>query len=337
MIDFDRFVEWAESRFDDVVVKDNEVKLNSIFCEDYKHHLWCNPNGGKHDRPYGVFRCWKTDTIGSLVNLVKLVDNCSFQEALEILDTGNTSLKELEQKVQNIFEKPKQEVFIELEKVVLKLPAHCYLFDDLPSINYHRSNAVKYLAGRKIRNDGLYVCTAGEYRNRIVIPYYNPQGTLIYFNSRYIGGSEKALRYMGPPKELGIGKGDVLFVPTWPPAGSKIYLTEGEFDALSLREAGFYAAACGGKNLTDAQIEIIRSYTPVLSLDADKSGDMALREMGDKLLRKGFKELYYVRPPKEFKDWNAMLQQFSPKSLALYIKGIEKVYDHFTSTQLKAN
>lgn len=332
-IDFDLFLNWAESRFDSVVVKGNEIKLNSIFCEDYKHHLWCNPSGGKNNIPYGVFHCWKTDTKGSLISLVMQVEKCSFEDALEILDSPNHSLDNLEKQVQEIFE-TKQQKFVELEKTKIELPPGTYSFDDLPSSNYCRKNAEDYLKNRKIPSGNLFICVSGQYKNRIIIPYYNKNGDLIYYNGRYVG--ESKLRYMGPPKELGIGKGDVLYVPKWPENGEKIYLTEGEFDALSLSQCGFYSAAFGGKNLSDAQTNIIRNYKPVLCLDADKAGAEALLVMGDSLLKKGFGEIYYVRASKEHKDWNSMYQNDGERVVRAYIRQNEKIYDSFLSTQLRS-
>lgn len=333
-IDFDLFLSWAEARFKDVIVKGDEIKINSIFCEDYKHHLWCNPSGGKNHLPYGVFHCWKTDIKGSLISLVMKVDNCSFEDALEILDSTNTRLEDLEKKVSEIFEKKSNQNFIEIEKTKIDFPKGTYFFDDLPSINYYRKNAEEYLGKRKISSKGLMICTEGEYKNRIIIPYYNKNGELIYYNGRYLGDNSN-LRYLGPPKSLGIGKGDVLFIPEWPADGEKIYLAEGEFDALSLRQCGYYSAAFGGKALSDAQVEILKPYIPVLCLDADKAGAEALIKMGDYLLKKGFSEVYFVRAPKEYKDWNGMLQNNSEKIVRFYISKNEKKYDFLKSIELK--
>ncbi len=63
-ISFEKFLAWAETRFGDVSVKGNEIRINSPFAEDYKKHLWANPYGGKKgaERPYGVYRLlrrWK--------------------------------------------------------------------------------------------------------------------------------------------------------------------------------------------------------------------------------------------------------------------------------------
>jgi hypothetical protein len=52
-VDFETFVSWADSRFDGIVVTGKEVKLNSIFTDDHKHHLWCCPDKG-------VYHCWKS-------------------------------------------------------------------------------------------------------------------------------------------------------------------------------------------------------------------------------------------------------------------------------------
>ncbi len=332
-IDFNLFLNWAESRFRDVVVKGNEIKLNSVFCEDQKHHLWCNPGGGKNQAPYGVFHCWKTDTKGSLISLVMKVDKCSFEDALEILDSPNHRIEDLEKQVQEIFQKKEEKKFIEINKTKIEFPPGCYFFEDLPSNNYFKKNAEEYLSKRKIKTEKLMICVSGQYKNRIIIPYYNKNGDLIYYNGRYVGDNK--LRYLGPPKELGIGKGDVLYVPEWPEEGQKIYLTEGEFDAMSLNQCGFYSAAFGGKNLSDAQIRIISSYVPVLCLDADKAGAEALPKMGDALLRMGFDEIFYVRASKEHKDWNSMYQNDGEKVLRAYIRKNENRYDQFLSLQLR--
>ena len=332
-IDFDLFVEWAESRFNDVIVKGNEIKLNSIFCEDSKHHLWCNPSGGRNNVPYGVFHCWKTDTKGSLVSLVMEVDKCSFEQALETLESTNHRLEDLEKQVHDILSKKQVVSFVEIENTKLKIPDHTYFFDDLPSSNNYKKKAEEYLNSRKISTNNLMICVGGEYRNRIIIPYYNKKGDLIYYNGRYVGDNT-SLRYLGPPKELGIGKSDVLYVPKWFENG-EIMLTEGEFDAITLFQCGMNSAAFGGKELSDAQILLLRPYEPTLCLDADIAGGNALINMGDLLLQKGFNNVSYVRAPKEHKDWNKMYELYGEKIVRAYIKQNKKHYNNFVSVELK--
>lgn len=327
-VDFDKFLHWAESRFGDVVVRGEEVLVNSIFCEDRKRHMWCNPSGGKTNCEAGVYHCWKSDRSGTLIGLVMMVDKCSYSEAVESLGAiSEGRIEDLERRVREIFEKKEIVTEEPAQQKRLELPEGCYSFSDLPSSNDTMRTAREYLRSRMIDESGLFVCTHGRYRNRVVIPYYDPSGRLFYYNGRYIGDPGKNLRYLGPPKELGIGKGDVLFVPDWPPHGDKIYVSEGEFDAMSLRKAGLYSAALGGKAMTQRQMELLSPYEIVLCLDADDAGGKATSSIASELLSSGKNEVRYVRPSLEYKDWNGLLVAKGPKILAAYVRAQEKKYD----------
>jgi DNA primase len=326
-IDFDVFVAWAESRFGDVIVSGDEVKLNSIFCEDRKHHLWCSPSGGKKRCETGVYHCWKSDEKGDLVGLVMEVDHCSYEQAVETLNaTPGGGLAELERRVNEMFFLNDSTPKAIASASALEIPQDCYLFEDLPSSNRTRSAAEEYLKTRGIPTDGLFVCTAGRYKNRIIIPYRDRAGRLIYYNGRYIGDPGTNLRYLGPPKELGIGKGDVLYSRFWPSKGDKVYIVEGEIDSMSLDLSGLKSVALGGKNLTDAQIDMLKGTKPVVCLDADDSGAQALPRMAIRLKNSGFEGIRYVRPCKEYKDWNGLFVAKGPKILSAYIRTQEKEY-----------
>lgn len=335
-VDFDSFVCWAEDRFNgDIVVANNEVKLNSVFTEDHKHHLWCNPDGGKHYREDGCYRCFYTENKGTLVGLVMLVDNCSYYEAKEILN-GNSSgnLGELEEKLEEFF-KTTQELKV-VKKPKLDLPPYAEYISELPHSSWGRKKSIAYLEDRGFSSDGFLYCQDGDYKNRIIIPYYDKEGTLIYWNTRTIGKSK--LRYMGPPKSVGIGKSDVLYVPRWPEkSGTKVYVTEGEFDALTLSICGFYSAACGGKSLSDKQLMMLKDYKVCLALDQDNAGFEALLTMGKKLISFGVK-VSFIRPPVGFKDWNAlMIALNSNKIVAGYIELHEKPFDQWEQDILEIN
>ena len=343
-IDFDKFLGWAESRFDDVVVRGDEVILNSIFCDDSKRHLWCNPSGGKTGCETGVYHCWKSDKSGSLVGLVMIVDKCPYEEALEKLGAvSEGGIEDLERRVREIFEKrDNPEIQPVSETKGLELPPDCHSFDELPSHNPTRSLAMDYLKERSLPHEGLLVCTRGRYRDRIIIPYRDRSGRLIYYNGRYIGDPGKNLRYLGPPKELGVGKGDVAFFPEWPRPGEKVYVTEGEFDAISLHKAGFMSVALGGKNMTERQHDMLKEFFPVLCFDADSAGGGATASVAASMMRNGTRGIRYVRPCSKYKDWNAFLVSEGPKIMAKYVEINEKDYDHpgigdWESTRLRMN
>jgi hypothetical protein len=326
-IDFNRFLNWAESRFDNVSVSGNEIKVNSIFCEDTKRHLYCNPTGGKKDRPYGVYRCWKSDERGSLVKLVMLVDKCTFEEALTTLGAGDVTLAQMEEDIEKFFAEKKTITELKELSKGLVLPPNTCLIESLPNDNFFRTEAELYLKNRRLPIDSLMVCTAGDFANRIVIPYYDREGNLIFFNARYIGKSKMVPKYIGATAD----KGSVLYFPKWPTDDSAVCIVEGEFDAMSVYTSGLYSCAVGGKFLTDKQTSLLTRYRPVLCLDNDDSGKKALPKMGDFLLQNGFQNIGYIRPPTDFKDWNDMLISVGKESLNNYILNFEKPYDELTS------
>lgn len=337
-IDFDAFVRWAEDRFPgEVNVKGNEVKLNSIFTDDNGHHLWCNPYGGKNSRENGCYRCFKTEERGTLIGLVMRVDSCSAEEAMELL-SGQTPIGLLELELDKFFQE-KEEISVKPENKV-SIPENSYLISEMYSNSIHRVDAESYLKKRKLPIDGLYFCTEGDYRSRIIIPYYDQDGRLVYFNARHIGKAK--LRYMGPPKSVGVGKSDVLFCKSWPSKGSKIHVTEGEFDALTLTLSGFNGFACGGKVLSDQQLAIIRNmqYKVCLCPDRDPTveataapGFKGLISMASKLIS-AFIPVSFTQTPQGFKDWNEVLIAYKTEIVHEFINRTERPYDDLTTLDL---
>jgi DNA primase len=333
-IDFDKFITWAESRFGDIKVKGHQVKINSIFTKepDYKYHLECNPYGGKKgaERPNGVYHCWKTGEKGTLVGLVMQVDHVPYEDALEILD-GNMALSEIERMIEEMYDsKPPPQILI--PQAGIDLPEETHRICELDESDLLRISAESYLLGRRLPIGDLMVCGGeDEFKNRLIIPYYDRTHRLVYFNARYLGRSKDVPKYLGPSVEIGIGKGDVVYMPDWPVAGTEVYLTEGEFDAMSLILSGLSAGAFGGKVLSENQAQLLRDYLPVLCLDNDKAGKYAIKEVGEYFLSQGFSNFSYVRPPEKYKDWNEMLVKLGPRLVKAYVLSNKKAYDDFTS------
>lgn len=326
-IDFEKFVEWAEKKFDKIVVSGREIRVNSIFAEsDTKQHLWCNPDGGKNQVPSGVYHCWKTDKSGTLVGLVMQVDKCSRQQALEILGLKAHTGRPIDQ-INFEFDDASESfgsILAQENWKTLDLPPSTFLIEKAPENWYQKAKS--YLDKRKLDTKGLYVCTGGKYFGRIIIPYYSPENKLIYFNGRTIVDDE--LRYRGPEKDLGVGKEDVLFFSYYPKPCDQVFLCEGEFDAMSLTKAGFCGVACGGKNLSDKQASMLSNYKICLALDADDAGQGAINNMLLKL--NAFcsinpqNRMSEVKPPQQYKDWNNFLCNHDTRIVQGYIQKTEK-------------
>jgi DNA primase len=321
-IEFDAFLDWANKRFSNVLIKGNEIRLNSVFAEDKGHHLWCNPSGGKKGVVFGVYHCFKTDKKGTLVNLVMDVEKCDFYTALRVLrGSARVTSKELVE----ILDLPEKN--INNKKNEIKLPEYCEKINKFSNRKIHLT-AIDYLDKRKIDFNDFYVCYDGSYNNRIIIPYFDFQKRLIYFNSRAL--HETRLRYLGPPKTIGVGKEDVLYFPEIP-KDKKIYLTEGEFDAYSLFLSGLSSAACGGKNLSDIQASVLSKFNICLCLDLDKAGTAALKSMKTKLdafnSSSEKNRITIIRPAEGYKDWNEMLIKFNKDVIKSYVEKFERPFD----------
>lgn len=332
-ISYDKFLKWATNRFgeDNIQVKGKEIRINSIFTDDSNHHLWCSPSGGKKKRKFGVFHCFKTDKKGSLIKLVQLVDSCDKEDALSTL-AGRTSIYDLEKKLEEMFAEEDRMPLVIPAPVGISLPVGCKLISELATNNWWRNKAVEYLHNRKLPIDGLYICTEDRYKARIIIPYYDRDGRLVYFNARHIGKSK--CKYLGPPKEIGVGKEDVVFMAgNWPEAGELVYLCEGEFNAITMKMAEFNAAACGGKNMSEKQALLLSDYRIVLCLDRDKAGKAGTMKMSSVITaletaKKTKDKLYYVIPPVGYNDWNEFLIKNNVEMLHYYVLKNQKPLDY---------
>lgn len=326
-IDFEKFHEWAESRFDKTIVKGSEIRINSIFTDDEKCHLWCSPSGGKNNRFFGVYHCFKTDKKGSLVNLVMQVDNCSKLEALQTLGIERYKGKPIEEI--SIDDEDPDNLIHEITFKKLALPKEALPIKFVPSSWY--ANVSKYLKSRGFANDNLYFCFGGRYHGRILIPYKWKDNIFVYYNCRSIIGQEP--KYLGPPKECGVGKEDVLFFTSFPKSGEKIFLCEGEFDAMTLALLGFHACACGGKNLSDRQALLLAEYKVCLALDFDEAGQNALSSMYNKLssfsLMNPQNRISVCLPPQICKDWNKFYTDYDSKLITEFINQQERVWEEF--------
>ncbi len=328
-LSLDDFVAWAEKHFENVNVKGSQVTFNSPFCDiegmdpDTGGHLSCNIEGGKGRIRDGVYRCFKTEQSGTVVGLVSQFSKCTYEEAKDLLG-GERNLERMERRVDEFFKATdlKKPTPPEPEKK-LALPHYTYPLSEL-SGHPQGHQAIEYILSRKLKINNLKFCTQGKLWGRIIIPYYDRRGALIYYNGRAMGNRKP--KYKGPEQEeWGIGKGDVLYMTEWPQAGTVLYITEGEFDALSLSICGLPAGALGGKSLSDGQVELLRGYHVCLCLDNDNFGGKAVLGVAKKLVENGF-QVQYVRPPEGYKDWNEMLQKLSLGIMLAYVTKEQKSY-----------
>lgn len=302
-VNYDKFLSWCQENFTNVKPSQQEIKIDSIFTEDKKQHLYCNPEKN-------AYHCWKSDKHGNLFHLVSLVSKCSYAEAVKLIGITNRDV---------LYKNPiiKQEVIVD----DIKFPNGCFLIKDLQVDD----RFITYLNNRKLPTHNLLACLSGDYNNRIIIPYYDKNDKLIFWNARCID-KKNPFRYLVPPKEVvSVGKEDVIYFPQVPEFNSTIFLTEGEFDSLSIWTSGLCSGACGGKILNDKQLRFILNYNIVLAFDNDNPGREGVSVAGKVLLRNGFNNVTLLRPPVGYKDWNELLVKKNCEVLKNYLLTSKKI------------
>jgi DNA primase len=311
-VNHNTFVSWLEKHFDVIKERGPQLQVNSFFHEDKNFKLYCNTDKN-------CYHCWLSSESGSLFKLVSIVEKCSYKEAMQILGV-ESEIHNLHEKVKELY-KNKKETPIDQVVKQIGLPDGASKISDLSNDNPFKIKAIKYLSTRKIDCGDLYIGCFGPATDRIIIPYYNKNGALLYWNARTIVGHPQ--KYMFPLND-GTGKGDFLYFPVHKNE-SKIYITEGEFNAITLSQMGFFSASTGGKQATEKQIRLLKNYDVVVCYDNDKPGRIGTCKVAKELISDRFgRQVNYVLPPKDVNDWNDMLKDGNLELVKNYILSNEK-------------
>jgi DNA primase len=121
-----------------------------------------------------------------------------------------------------------------------------------------------------------------KFRNRLMCPVILPGGEVAGFSGRTLGADPETPKYVNSPESPVYKKSQLLFGlhaarPAWARKGRAI-LVEGNFDVISLHQAGFTETVAPlGTALTAEQVDILRRLAPmvILCLDGDKAGRAA--------------------------------------------------------------
>jgi len=175
---------------------------------------------------------------------------------------------------------------IQTLKSNLTLPDNTY---SISTPGILRDRAVSYLTNRGFDYDylvskGLCYCNKGEWFGRIIIPFKNP-GLIYYIARSFVGNS---LRYKNPKNdEVGVSKSS-LFYNESALNNSRVYLTEGVFDALSCGDLGI--ASLGWSVSPQQYTKLITSKVSEIYIIPDKGFYKKALLLASKLLR--YKKVY---------------------------------------------
>ncbi|MCR4676504.1 MAG: DNA primase [Sphaerochaetaceae bacterium] len=342
--------------------------------DDYKaccpFHSEKTPSFLVHDRE-GFYKCFGCGKSGSMFNFVMEMEHVSFPEALKIL----AEKAGVELKVQNEYEKKESDRTKTVQDIYNRImnSFHAYLKSQKEA-----SFAREYLARRNIlpqtidnfklgfatedpkwlydflrknnysdeilRETGLFSRNYENlplFRNRVLFPIRTWQGNCVAFGGRDLTGESKA-KYINTPETSIYSKRHNLFglYESLPELKKReeIILCEGNFDVISLHQAGLaYAAAPLGTAFTEEQAKLIKRYCRKVNLlfDSDTAGRNATVKALIILQHNGL-ESRVIRPfPDDIKDASQMLEERGAEELARCCLNTEGGFSYLVHSALK--
>jgi len=284
-------VKFIKDNFSTKETSTGELRINSIFDNDKKYHLYIEPDKE-------VFNDFKSGENGKIEKLISEFLNIPEQNILTYL------IKEygLDTIIQEKIEEEK-------DSVSLILPEGLKFFNE-GKIGIIGKKAYNYLKKRKIEEEkimklGYIYNEESEYNNSIFIPFYE-NGEIVYFITRDFTG-ESYLRYKNPH-----GLDSKKFLYNIDNLGETIIICEGVFDALSIDnpQATCLLSADLGKDQAKKIFNIVSPKNIIFVPDND--------ETGERTLQNNIKMLYLYKPaslsirvyiyklPKGIKDLNEL-------------------------------
>lgn len=195
---------------------------------------------------------------------------------------------------------------------------------------------------KTLEDAGLAIASArggyDRFRGRLMFPQKDFRGRVVGFSGRLLDPNPKEAKYINTSETLVYIKGSLLYgLDVTKDAIKKegpALLVEGEFDLLSLFQAGYSnVVAIKGSALTEGHIHILKRFTDTLifALDSDVAGDTASRRGIALADSTGF-DMKVARMPSG-KDPDEAVRSNAP-AVGLAIKQAEPIYDFLMRSSL---
>lgn len=348
-INHDKFKSWLEKHYGEVRIRGRHMLVN-------------DPDGradGKPDTSFnlvfwpdgGCYKSWlPPNKSGGIINLIAEAEKVDYSGAIALVcdDTHyldqnrvHITLEEFKKEALRT-----QEMNARAKKNVVALPPGFKTFSDSSCDSSLRNRLYDQLVDQRSINPDIYGLGFIESHERtqrekdehwpdtyarVVIPYYDHNGNVVYWTARDTLGKEpKYWNAMLPVDEEArkhfIGREDAIWCNDWS-KHKKLYICEGAFDAMSLCNVGLSAVAIGGAKVTSKQVsEIQKNLKPetiVIAIDNDPTGLEMEVEMAKTFRSRGWRVMM-VSPPTGYKDWNELWHAWqSPGPMKAWIESQE--------------
>lgn len=320
----------------------------------------------------GIYKCFGCGVSGDSIKFVMEHEHFSYPEALRyVAKKYNIQIEETEASPEYMEEQSAREALFvvnqfaenhfiqnlwehEMGKAVGLSYFHERGFDDATIKKFKLGFAVEewdyFLkkateAGYKLEYlKTLGLVTSGEktvdmYRGRVIFPIHNLSGRVVGFGARILKTNEKAPKYINSPENDIYNKSKIVYgifyAKTAIVKNNKCYLVEGYTDVISLHQAGVEnVVASSGTSLTTGQIELVKRYTPNITIlyDGDAAGIKASFRGIDMILENGMNVKVVLFPDGE--DPDSYARNHSQEELEQFIKENENDFIRFKASIL---
>jgi hypothetical protein len=288
MLTWDKAKEWCLEHLKSAeVTGDDKIHARCPICGDSKKslskkRLWVNEYGDGF-----AFYCYNCNESGSFYKLFSIVMGVSKDEArskFESLDSARTRLTK-KPSTPKIKEPEDPEYFDDILK-------DCVEENEEGVMAAQATKMLRAFRGvRKIPDwVKLYFAYKGDYRNRIIIPIFNSEGRITYFQARLLPVSSIGPKYKNPKAKKNIQFDLIGF-------RSPIILVEGLIDSFMLPKHGIPMLTAV---VPEGLINRLSDYDIIIAFDNDKKGYEALRKFLEKDEHAAF--VKYFLMPREFKE-----------------------------------
>ena len=270
------------------------------YCNHHKPKLEINfTENKKGDNPW---HCWVCDKKGK-----------KLYQVFKQVGASPEKIAELRAIVKYVG--PETEVKVEQS---LELPKEYKTFENLKTSDVEGRQALAYLKSRGMSKDDILkynigYCTSGRYRNMVIIPSYDANGTLNYFTGRSFE-KEPYTKYRNPEASRNIAPFE-LFI-NW---NIPVILCEGPFDAIAIKRN---VIPLLGKNIqSNLMKKIVTSAVEKVYIALDKDAQKQALRFCEQLMNEG-KEVYLVdmqdKDPSEmgFENFTKLIQETYPLTLS---------------------
>ena len=334
----------------DVITENGvELKKEGVFyrgaCPFHKDHA----NGFIVDREAGQYQCLECDRGGNAISFLMIAKSISFDEAAKMLaerlgktfEENRNNGKALRDKIldanrdacvfwmQQLHESEEAMKYLSSRGITLATAVN-YGLGFAKGDNLRKHMKSKGYSDEELLAAGLIKFSEEKQRyyetffNRIVMPITNEQGEVLAFSGRKIPASKEktetetsVAKYLNTPNTLVFKKAENIFGIAQACASNKPYvLVEGNFDVISLRQAGIKTAiAALGTALTPRQIDLIATHnnSVYVGYDNDAAGKKAALKSIQMLLKFGC--CVKVVSPAPYKDFDEVCQHESVEEI----------------------